>query len=73
MIDTEKGQDTNKKDIETIKKSLELNEELTTEIEHTAHMALTQSDRQEQYNRNYNIRIFNVPEDDNETINDCEN
>ena len=73
VFDTEQAQDNTKKDIDKIKKNLELHEELTAELEHTTHLALTQADRQEQYNRNYNIRIFNVPEDDNESIYDCEN
>ena len=72
VFDIEQAQDTTKKDIETVKKKVELCEELSASVEHTANLALTQAERQEQYMRNYNIRIFNVPENENETIEECE-
>ena len=72
VFDIEQSQKANKTDIETTKQKVQLTEEMTHNVEYTANLAITQADRQEQYLRNYNIRIFNVPENTNETIGECE-
>ena len=72
LHDIENKQDNSKTEIEQVKKNVELNEELTSGLETKANLAMIQADNQEQYLRNYNIRIFNVEEEDNESIQECE-
>ena len=72
VYDVEKQQDVTKNKIETMEKSINLNEELTVSVETSAKLALDQSVKNEQFLRNYNIRIFNIPEEDKETIQVCQ-
>ena len=64
--------DKNESDIDTLCKRVERNEERTMETVHAATLALDYAEKNEQYQRNFNIRIINLPEKDNETIEECE-
>ena len=66
--DIEQSLDKANSEIKTIKRNIEVTEEQVTNAEFTANLALTQSERNEQFLRNYNIRIFNLPENAKETI-----
>ena len=72
VFDIEQKQDNIETEVKTVQKKLEENTETADSCNYTARLALSHADRNEQYQRNYNIRIFNVPEDDKETIAECE-
>ena len=59
-------------DIKSISQNLELNNENIVELQHSTKLAYAHAERNEQYERNYNQRIINLPEKKNETIQECE-
>ena len=59
-------------DIKSLSQDLESNNERIVEMQHAIKIAMSHAERNEQFQRNYNLRIFNLPEKNNETIQDCE-
>ena len=59
-------------DIKNLSQRSEACSEKSVEAVHAANLALAYAEKNEQYQRNFNIRIFNLPEDNNESIENCE-
>ena len=72
VYDIEQVQDKCAKDVEKIQRQQELGEELLINNETAAKVSLEKSMSNEQYTRNFNIRIFNLEEGEKETITECE-
>ena len=72
VFDLEQSQDKCKQDIEMTKRQQGLSEELLVNNETIAKLSHAKAQSNEQYQRNFNIRIFNVEESENETIAECE-
>ena len=72
VFDLEQKHDSIQTEVQSVKKKLEENTETTDSGTYVAKLALAHAERNEQYQRNYNIRIFNLPENANETIAECE-
>ena len=72
MYDIELKQDAQRKDIEEIKKQQDSNIDVIASNETVAKVSHDKAASNEQYLRNFNVRIFNLPEDDKESIEECE-
>ena len=72
VYDIEQVQDKCVKDIESIQRQQQLGEELILSNENMAKTSFDKSMSNEQYSRNFNIRIFNLEEHEKETIHECE-
>ena len=72
MMDLKNKQDKTDADLDNVNQKLEACSEKMIETEHAANLALSYAERNEQYQRNFNVRIFNLPEEANESIYDCE-
>ena len=70
--DIENKLDQTAMDIKNLSRSSEACNERTIEAVHAANLALAYAEKNEQYQRNFNIRIFNLPEENNESIENCE-
>ena len=73
VFDLEQSQDQCKNDVENLKKHQGLSEELLLQNETVAKLSQEKAFSNEQYQRNFNLRIFNVEESEQETITECEN
>jgi hypothetical protein len=64
--------DTLKKELEVMKRVGEATKNVADGADLRARVADTRSNDNEQYARNYNVRIYNIPEPEKETATDCE-
>ena len=72
ILEIENKLDNTQVDIRNLSQKEEHNTERTVECQHVANTALMYAERNEQYQRNFNLRIFNLSESPNETIEQCE-
>ena len=72
MLEVENKIDSTQSDIKNLGQKVESNTERTVENKHTANLAMLYAERNEQYQRNFNLRIFNLPESSNESVQECE-
>ena len=72
LHEVEDKQDKMTIDMQNIERNQTLGAELMTGIETQVRLSAEKSRNNEQYQRNFNIRIFNLPEKLNETTEECE-
>ena len=72
ILEIENKLDSTQTDIKNLSEKDEINAEKIAESQHAANLAMMYAEKNEQYQRNFNLRIFNLPESSNETIEECE-
>ena len=72
VLEVENKLDNTVSDVKTLGERVDSSNERVVETQHSASLALSYAENNEQYQRNFNIRIFNLPESNDETIEDCE-
>ena len=72
FLEVENKVDRTETDIKNLGQKIENNAERITENNHAANLAMSHAERNEQYQRNFNLRIFNLPESINESMQECE-
>ena len=72
IFDLEQAKDAQKKEIEEVAKQQNVSVDLITSNETIAKTSHEKASANEQYLRNYNVRIFNLHEVENESIEQCE-
>lgn len=70
--DIQEKQDSFEKEINDVRRNQELGSEMAVGIEYETKMNTEKGRDNEQYQRNFNIRIINLNESENETIYECE-
>ena len=73
ILDIENKLDNTNIDVKNLNDKVENNSEKANETQYTSNLAYTYAEQNEQYQRNFNVRIFNLPESPNESIEECEN
>ena len=72
ILDIENKLDQTAVDITNLSQRSEASNEKSVEAVHAANLALAYAEKNEQYQRNFNVRIFNLPEENDESIENCE-
>ena len=72
IFEVEKSHDEMKVELENVKQKHSLEEDILLDNENTAKTSLHKSEANEQYLRNFNLRIFNLEESETETLAECE-
>lgn len=72
VFEVEQKQDSLKKEIENLQRNQNLGQEMLVGLETEVKLNTNKGVDNEQYQRNFNVRIFNLPETKDETIEECE-